>query len=155
MWRAHSQLLLLPLTQPFNLTSRAVALPQGQIALELLLTTAPSCSVLVKDVTLVPQLGLQMVEGPHGAAHLPLPLLLQPGASAALTFVLTRAVGKAPAAAGGRQPPASFHTLNLLCIHHSQAAAGCHCRPCLMCGVVLWHCAGFHGWFSWLHISWV
>jgi hypothetical protein len=94
MWRAHSQLLLLPLTQPFSLTSRAVALPQGQIALELLLTTAPSCSVLVKDVSLVPQLGLQLVEGPHGAAHFPLPLLLQPGASAALTFVLTRAMGE-------------------------------------------------------------
>jgi hypothetical protein len=111
MWRSHTTCLEVPLRQPLTACLHAQQLPgsllgaapgalqdgaaaEAPIALHLQLQASPDSPVTVRDIQLAPQLGLWAHPGYPLPQEWLLPLRLEPGGTAGVTFVLQRGRGE-------------------------------------------------------------
>jgi hypothetical protein len=149
MWRSHNSSLEIPLRQPITAFLQAHQLPpaaapghhnapatpgggasasasgDASVALHLLLQADPACAVVVRNIQLAPQPGVQI----HPAFPLPppwlLPLSIEAGGSAGVTFVLQRARGGGGAFGGAEACSALTVTYALADGGPEAAAADC------------------------------
>lgn len=113
MWRSHASSVQVPLQQPVNLTATALQLPSGAVALSITLSldAALKTAFVLHQAALRPQFGLILGPGFYGGKGLQglannsssssegfgasrvgfsdaVPLLLVPGGTAGLSFLL-------------------------------------------------------------------
>jgi hypothetical protein len=124
MWRSHTACLEVPLRQPITGSLRAQQLPgplpgpgagaagaappegggapvEAPIALHLQLQASPDSPVTVRDIQLAPQLGLTAHPAYPAPTEWLLPLRLEAGGAAGVTFMLQRGRGEPWAAPVG------------------------------------------------------